>query len=136
MDLQRNLVLRSKSSSLKIKLVESVLVDDLVYWVYQCKNPETGSFKGGGVLITSEALLGLKYEAVAFEDTLTEGEVWLAYHDTDGLVHTFVARPIPGLKGLRLWHTVRGTWSSKRSWEEASGFLDFRRATMLSGDSL
>lgn len=131
-------VIQGKTSKNKHRIVQLVEVSGENYWVTEGSKFFAGDWQAGGDVDLKDAeTLKTFYEPVpTFDDTLTEGEIWLADHEDSGLVNVFVARVVHANTGVRLHHAVRGTWASHETWGKLSGFTNFRRAIRSDGDYL
>lgn len=131
-------IIQGKTSKNKHRIARKVFVGNDLYWVTEGSKFFAGDWKpGGDVDLKDDDTLRNFYEPVpTFDDTLTEGEIWLADHEDSGLVNVFVARVVHANTGVRLHHAVRGTWASHETWGKLSGFTNFRRAIRSDGDYL
>lgn len=127
-------ILTGKRLGQDVRLISHLYVDGVKHWVFQ-KEFRGSDFKGGDVGVVGEGHIDAFYEKYSPDDQLTEGEVWLADHAVSGQINVFVARDVPEI-GVRLWHAVRGTWSSRESWEGDCHLTNFRQATRNSGEKL
>lgn len=130
-------IVQDKTSKSKHRIVRSIMVSGELYWIIEGSKFFAGDFThGGDVNLRKSSDLKMFYEPLpTFDDALTEGEIWLADHEESGQINVFVARKLPHT-GVRLYHAVRGTWASRHTWSDLTGFSNFRRATTSRGENL